>query len=86
MDAFAANPPEWTDRAVHALTFCCPKCKATAAEAQEVWLNRRSPVSIGNSRKWQEFYWCQCDTVWWAWSSDRPPSTLSDRENPPLFW
>jgi hypothetical protein len=25
-------------------------------------------------RKWQEFYQCHCGCVWWAWSSDRPPS------------
>jgi hypothetical protein len=85
MDAFAVNPPEWTTTAVHALIFCCPNCKATAASAQNVWLNRRAPVSIGNYRKWQEFYWCECNTVWWAWSSDRPPSDLAEQENPPLF-
>ena len=85
MDAFALNPPEWTNKGTHAVNFACPNCKASAAEAQEVWLNRRAPVSFGNNRrKWQEFYWCECNTVWWAWSSDRPASDLSDRSEPPL--
>ncbi|MGB3268076.1 MAG: hypothetical protein WBA89_29505, partial [Microcoleus sp.] len=46
-------------------------------DAREVWINRRSPVySEFQRRKWQEFYRCQCGGVWWAWSSDRPPSEL----------
>ncbi len=77
MEAFAPNPPEWTTRAVHAHQFCCPKCGANCTEAHEVWINRRSPVYTEfNRRKWQEFYRCQCAAVWWAWSSDRPPSEL----------
>ncbi len=59
--------------AVHAYNFCCPYCGAKAKEAQAVWINRRAPVLGEDSRrKWQEFYHCQCDRVWWAWSSDRP--------------
>lgn len=73
MDAFASTPPEWTATAVHSVKFCCPQCNSNAAEAKNVWLNRRSPVTIAsNRRKWQEFYLCQCDTVWWGWSSERP--------------
>lgn len=73
MDAFAPIPPKWTDQAVHAYEFCCPSCHASSREAVQVWINRRSPVSTENHRrKWQEFYNCQCDYVWWAWSSDRP--------------
>jgi hypothetical protein len=86
MDAFTSTPPEWTQTAVHAVNFCCPSCKASAAEARDVWLNRRAPVSISeNRRKWQEFYLCECNTTWWGWSNDRPPSNLDDQENPPLF-
>ncbi|PSP16999.1 MAG: hypothetical protein BRC58_07690 [Cyanobacteria bacterium QS_8_64_29] len=74
MDAFSPTPPAWTDRAVHALEFCCPSCQAPAARAQRAWLNRRAPVlEAGNCRKWQEFYQCECGQVWWGWSSDRPP-------------
>lgn len=72
MDAFDLTPPQWTERAIHAVPFGCPNCKANAAEAKAVWLNRRAPVTVENyQRKWQEFYWCECDTAWWAWSSDR---------------
>ncbi len=77
MDAFQPTPPDWTTDAIHASEFCCPQCSASSSEAQQVWINRRSPVySENNRRKWQEFYTCQCGCVWWAWSSDRPPSNL----------
>ncbi|MEO6863378.1 MAG: hypothetical protein ABI180_17865 [Microcoleus sp.] len=77
MEAFAPHPPEWTAAAVHATEFCCPKCAASCTDAHEVWINRRSPVyTESNRRKWQEFYRCSCSAVWWAWSSDRPPSEL----------
>lgn len=87
MDAFALVPPEWTKSAVHAINFCCPSCKTSAANAQNVWLNRRSPVTVsdaiytgaGNHRKYQEFYLCECNTPWWGWSNDRPPTELSDK-------
>jgi hypothetical protein len=85
MDAFASTPPEWIKPAVHAINFCCPNCKTNPAKAKNVWLNRRAPVNMGNSRKWQEFYLCECNTVWWGWSTDRPPSELGSTENPPLF-
>ena len=49
MDAFALTPPEWTKSAVHAVDFCCPSCKNTPKEAQNVWLNRRAPVSVEGS-------------------------------------
>jgi hypothetical protein len=80
MDAFSLNPPEWTNKAVHALAFCCPSCRAASTAATNVWLNRRSPV-YGNDhrKKWQEFYHCECGTVWWAWSSDRAPNEYADR-------
>lgn len=79
MEAFSPVPPSWTENAVHALDFHCPRCGASAAKAQKVWLNRRAPV-IGDNyeRKWQEFYYCQCGEVWWGWSSDRPPSDLGE--------
>lgn len=81
MDAFAPTPPEWTNKAVHAYEFCCPQCRASSLEAVEVWLNRRSPVfGTDNRRKWQEFYHCQCGFVWWAWSTDRPPTDLVKNE------
>jgi len=85
MDAFNPTPPPWTKTASHAFEFCCPSCRASADKAQRVWLNRRAPV-IGedNRRKWQEFYQCQCNKVWWAWSSDRPPSKLSTPDDPQL--
>jgi hypothetical protein len=77
MDAFAPNPPEWTTKSIHAHNFCCPTCQASSLEAAEVWINRRSPVLTENrSRKWQEFYHCQCGCAWWAWSNDRPPTNL----------
>lgn len=80
MDAFSPTPPPWTKIAIHALEFCCPHCRASATQAQQVWINRRSPV-IGEDyrRKYQEFYQCDCAQVWWAWSSDRPPSELTQR-------
>ena len=77
MDAFAQVSPDWTERAIHAGTFCCPTCRSLPDKAQRVWINRRAPVfTETHRRKWQEFYHCECDTVWWAWSSDRPPTTL----------
>ncbi|HEY9872205.1 MAG TPA: hypothetical protein V6D12_02155 [Candidatus Obscuribacterales bacterium] len=81
MDAFSPTPPQWIESAVHATEFSCPKCHASCMEAQRVWINRRSPVMTEEyRRKWQEFYQCQCDSVWWAWSSDRPPSELAKRD------
>lgn len=85
MDAFAPIPPDWAQTAVHAHEFCCPTCRSLVLEAQAVWVNRRSPVfTEDHRRKWQEFYQCQCGTVWWAWSNDRPPTTLKkpDRVEP----
>lgn len=80
MEAFAPIPPEWTEKAVHAHHFSCPRCNSSPLEAKRVWINRRSPVyTEDHRRKWQEFYYCQCDHVWWAWSTDRPPSELGDR-------
>ncbi|NET49048.1 MAG: hypothetical protein F6K09_10045 [Merismopedia sp. SIO2A8] len=80
MDAFALEPPEWTQTALHACEFRCPACKKGVNAAQAVWLNRRSPVyTPDQKRKWQEFYHCSCGQVWWAWSSDRPPSKLTPR-------
>jgi hypothetical protein len=77
MDAFSPTPPAWTKSAVHALKFCCPRCGALAATAEKVWINRSSPViSEDYRRKWQEFYQCECQQVWWAWSTDRPASAL----------
>lgn len=82
MDAFAPTPPEWTNKAIHAYEFCCPSCHSSSLEAVEVWLNRRSPVMTpANGRKWQEFYHCHCGYVWWAWSSDRPPTNLSTQQD-----
>jgi hypothetical protein len=81
MDAFAPFPPEWTQTAIHSLNFHCPRCGATPDRAQLVWINRRAPVTTDDYiRKWQEFYYCECQTPWWAWSSDRPPSNLSKKE------
>ncbi|MDJ0697051.1 hypothetical protein [Mastigocoleus sp. MO_188.B34] len=78
MDAFAPTPPKWTNNATHAFEFCCPTCNATSREAEKVWVNKRAPVfTPDHRRKWQEFYQCHCGCVWWAWSSDRPPSDLS---------
>ncbi len=83
MDAFSPFPPTWTKDAVHAQPFGCPACGAGSREAKQVWLNRRAPVfTDGRKRKWQEFYQCECDSVWWAWSSDRPPLDLHEPENP----
>ncbi|MEA5471363.1 hypothetical protein [Spirulina sp. 06S082] len=80
MEAFDPISPQWTQSATHALQFFCPHCGASSHQAQRVWINRRAPV-IGENyqRKWQEFYQCECDRVWWAWSSDRPPTELSKR-------
>jgi hypothetical protein len=75
MDPFSFTPPDWTEKATHAIAFCCPRCQALPATAQRVWINRRSPVTGEDQRrKWQEFYQCECGQAWWAWSSDRPPS------------
>lgn len=81
MDAFSPFPPDWTQKAVHAQPFGCPSCGASSTEAKQVWLNRRAPVfTDGRKRKWQEFYNCECGTVWWGWSSDRPPLDLNKKE------
>ncbi|NEP13217.1 MAG: hypothetical protein F6J92_41545 [Symploca sp. SIO1A3] len=86
MEAFTPIPPQWTKSATHALEFCCPNCRARSIEAERVWMNRRSPVITEDySKKWQEFYYCHCGTVWWAWSSDRPPSELAKRQRPPIL-
>jgi hypothetical protein len=86
MDAFQLIPPEWTGAAVHAVKFCCPVCQAACTEANAAWVNRRSPVyTDDHRRKWQEFYQCTCGAVWWAWSSDRPPSDLVRQEIDPEF-
>ncbi len=89
MDAFSPTPPDWTKTAVHSLAFCCPRCQASCTEAERVWLNRRAPViNEDGQRKWQEFYHCKCEQVWWAWNIDRPPTDLNDLNNesrPPLF-
>ncbi|MDJ0574264.1 MAG: hypothetical protein QNJ65_03745 [Xenococcaceae cyanobacterium MO_234.B1] len=86
MDAFAPIPPKWTEKATHSVGFYCPSCKADATEAQDVWLNRRAPVTgYDRRRKWQEFYLCECNTPWWSWSSDRPSSNLGSKDTPPLF-
>lgn len=83
MDAFLPIPPDWTQAATHAKTFACPVCQASSLEAQQVWINRRSPVfTYDHRRKWQEFYQCQCGTAWWAWSNDRPPTTLTPLKPP----
>ncbi|MGL5081859.1 MAG: hypothetical protein ACRC8A_10270 [Microcoleaceae cyanobacterium] len=82
MDAFQPVPPEWTTDTVHASQFCCPDCNANSLEAKEAWINRRSPVyGESHRRKWQEFYLCCCGCAWWGWSTDRLPSSLSDRSN-----
>ncbi|BFM39742.1 hypothetical protein [Synechocystis sp. LKSZ1] len=73
MDAFSPLPPDWIQSATHAYRFCCPRCQASAKQAQQAWINRRSPVITEEyRRKWQEFYQCECGQSWWAWSSDRP--------------
>ncbi len=75
MEAFSPTPPAWAEAATHALEFCCPRCGEAASSATSVWINRRSPVyTHSHRRKWQEFYKCECETAWWAWSSDRPPN------------
>jgi hypothetical protein len=82
MDAFAPAPPNWTEQAIHAPEFCCPTCRASSLEAEQVWINRRSPVYTENHRrKWQEFYACSCGAVWWGWSSERPPTQLKPPES-----
>lgn len=82
MEAFDLTPPDWTQSAVHAPAFGCPRCGSSSKAAAKVWINRRSPVyTEHHRRKWQEFYACgECDMAWWAWSSDRPPSSLPDIE------
>jgi hypothetical protein len=81
MDAFSLNPPTWVETAVHAQAFCCPRCQSLCTVAQKAWINRRAPVYMENQgRKWQEFYECECGCVWWAWSSDRPPSPLRPQD------
>ncbi len=81
MEAFAPTPPEWTNQAIHAHRFHCPNCHSSSLEATQVWINRRAPVTTDlYRRKWQEFYHCQCGYVWWAWSSDRPPTNLKKPE------
>ena len=75
MDAFSKIPPTWTKDAIHSLDFLCPSCKKSVENVIKVWLNRQAPVMGENyEKKWQEFYQCQCETSWWAWSSDRPAS------------
>ncbi|MBD2213481.1 hypothetical protein H6G27_26935 [Nostoc linckia FACHB-104] len=82
MEAFAPTPPEWTNKAIHAHQFCCPNCNSSSREALQVWLNRRSPVMTeDHRRKWQEFYNCHCGYAWWAWSSDRPPTDMSNQRD-----
>lgn len=82
MDAFSPFPPHWTETAIHATQFACPKCGAESSQARSAWVNRRSPVySEAHQRKWQEFYLCACGYAWWAWSSDRPPSPYSNFED-----
>ncbi|MEL6383253.1 MAG: hypothetical protein AAFQ89_12540 [Cyanobacteria bacterium J06626_18] len=81
MNPFSSVPPNWVKPAVHAHEFCCPNCGATTAKAKAVWINRRSPVyTEHHRRKWQEFYQCgECETAWWGWSSDRPPTEWSGK-------
>ena len=72
MEAFSRIAPEWTYNAVHVMNFHCPRCDASSREAKRVWLNRYAPVTTTNRvRKWQEFYMCECNQVWWGWSNDR---------------
>lgn len=81
IDAFSPIPPTWTESAVHTVQFNCPCCGAESGQAKAVWINRRSPVYTENHhRKWQEFYHCECNTTWWAWSSDRPPAEFGVEE------
>ncbi len=73
MEAFSRKAPDWTQTATHAFTFNCPRCGASSRQAQKVWLNRQAPVIMENyRRKYQEFYLCECEQVWWGWSTDRP--------------
>ncbi len=73
MEAFSRQAPEWTKTAIHAFSLNCPKCNSTPRKAQKVWLNRYAPVTLENyGRKYQEFYLCECNQVWWAWSNERP--------------
>ncbi|AFZ48010.1 hypothetical protein Cyast_2060 [Cyanobacterium stanieri PCC 7202] len=85
MEAFARSAPQWTYQATHAVSFCCPRCGASPRQATKVWLNRYAPVTMENrQRKWQEFYACECEQVWWAWSCDRPApnnATPPNQEN-----
>ena len=70
MEAFNPIPPEWVEKATHASSFCCPRCSQPPSKAEAVWVNRRSPVYTENhQRKWQEFYKCECQAAWWAWSN-----------------
>ncbi|MEA5532615.1 hypothetical protein [Crocosphaera sp. XPORK-15E] len=82
MDAFSPLPPAWTQTAIHGLQFCCPRCHEAASKAQKVWINRQSLV-MGEDyrRRWQEFYYCDCEQAWWGWSSDRPPSDLTKKDS-----
>jgi hypothetical protein len=81
MNAFDPTPPEWTQTAIHAHTFCCPTCQESCMKATSVWINRRSPVFTEDSRrKWQEFYQCCCGQSWWAWSNDRPSSVIKPQD------
>ena len=78
MDVFAKVAPQWTNQATLAFELCCPKCGSSSREAEKVWLNRYAPViTEGYGRKWQEFYYCKCSHVWWAWNNDRPPADNS---------
>ncbi|RZM75092.1 hypothetical protein [Leptolyngbya iicbica] len=83
MNPFSPVPPTWSESAVHAYQFGCPRCGANVSESAAVWINRRSPVyTDGHRRKWQEFYQCgECQSAWWAWSSDRPPTEWSGQHD-----
>jgi hypothetical protein len=82
MDAFSPIPPSWTKNAVHSLNFHCPSCKKSVSHSIQAWINRQAPVMGENyDRKWQEFYQCECEKVWWAWSSDRSNSPLKEEKN-----
>ena len=79
---FSPTPPDWAEKAAHAVPLCCPTCRASPKEAKAVWLNRRAPVFIEGftRRKWQEFYHCECGTAWWGWSNEREtPEWLIER-------
>ena len=82
MNPFSLEPPAWASQAIHSVKFSCPQCQASAAQAENVWINRRAPaLTPENRRIWQEFYHCQCGQAWWSWSSDRPPNPALS-ENP----